>query len=65
MWKVSDKLSCPHLKPFNQVCNITLPLDKFKHVYRAEKKQLGINMHLQATRLHSVFLKILFLTLPA
>ena len=55
IWKVPDKLDCPRVKQIRTVHNVTLYLDNFKNVYRAEIKQLGISLHSQTTCSRSVF----------
>ena len=55
IWKVPDKLDCPRVKQIRTVHNVTLLLDNFKNVYRAEIKQLGISLHSQTTCPCSVF----------
>ena len=55
IWKVPNKLNCPRVKQIRRVLNVTLHLDNFKNVYRAEIKQLGIGLHSQTTCPRSVF----------
>ena len=55
IWKVPDKLDCPRVKQIRTVHNVTLHLDNFKNVYRAEIKKLGISLHSQTTSPRSVF----------
>ena len=43
------------MKQIRTVHNVTLHLDNFKNVYRAEIKQLGISLHSQTTCPRSVF----------